>query len=69
MNKILFSSQKENWETPQWLFDKLDQEFRFTIDVCADITNNKCNRYYTELDNALIQDWSNETVWCNPPYR
>lgn len=68
MNKTLFSSQKEDWETPQWLFDKLDQEFHFTIDVCADITNNKCNRYYTELDNGLIQDWSNEIVWCNPPY-
>lgn len=68
MNKILFSSNKENWETPQWLFNKLDQEFKFTIDVCADITNNKCNRYYTEIDNGLIQDWAGETVWCNPPY-
>lgn len=69
MNKILFSSNKRNWETPQWLFEKLDQEFNFTIDVCADSTNNKCKRYYTELDNALTQDWNNEVVWCNPPYR
>ena len=68
MNKILFSSNKENWETPQELFEKLDQEFNFTIDVCADLTNNKCQKYYTELDNGLIQDWMGETVWCNPPY-
>lgn len=40
----------------------------FTIDVCANITNNKCKRYYTELDNGLIQNWEKEIVWCNPPY-
>lgn len=68
MNKVLFSSKREDWETPQHLFDKLDLEFNFTIDVCADITNNKCKRFYTKLDNGLIQDWNNETIWCNPPY-
>lgn len=68
MNKVLFSSKKENWETPEWLFNELDQEFHFTIDVCADITNNKCKRFYTEIDNGLNQDWTEETVWCNPPY-
>ena len=23
----------------------------------------------TILANGLSRDWSNETVWCNPPYR
>lgn len=68
MNSILFSSNKEDWETPQDLFDELNKEFNFTIDVCANITNNKCKRYYTQIDNGLIQNWNNETVWCNPPY-
>ena len=69
MNKVLFSSNKEDWEKPQDLFNKLDQEFNFTIDVASSEENHKCNRYYTDKENGLIQDWSNETVWCNPPYR
>ena len=69
MNQCLFSSKNQKWETPQWLFDKLNNIYHFTIDVAADITNNKCSRYYTEIDDGLIQDWSNEVVWCNPPYR
>ena len=69
MNKVLFSSNKEDWETPQDLFNKLDQEFNFTIDVASSEENHKCNKYYTDKENGLIQDWSKETVWCNPPYR
>lgn len=68
MNKVLFSSNKENWETPLELFEKLDQEFNFTIDVCADSNNNKCKRYYSKEQNGLLKDWTNEVVWCNPPY-
>ena len=69
MNKCLFSSKKQNWETPQWLFDKLDHEFHFTIDVASSKENHKCRRYFTEKEDGLSQDWSNEIVWCNPPYR
>lgn len=68
MNKILFSSNKDDWETPLELFNELDQEFHFTIDVCANYDNKKCNRYYSKKDNGLLQDWTKETVWCNPPY-
>lgn len=68
MDKCLFSSKKQEWETPKWLFDELDQEFHFTIDVASNIENHKCKRYFTENENGLSQDWSNEIVWCNPPY-
>lgn len=68
MNEILFSSNKEDWETPQELFNELDQEFNFTIDVCADNRNKKCKRFYTKEENGLLQNWNNEIVWCNPPY-
>lgn len=69
MNQCLFSSEKQDWETPQWLFDELDQEFNFTLDVASSDKNFKCDKHYTKLENGLIQDWTNETVWCNPPYR
>lgn len=69
MNNVLFSSQKQDWETPQDLFNKLNEEFHFTIDVAANYKNTKCIRYYTEAQNGLCQNWDNERVWCNPPYR
>ena len=25
-------------------------------------------KYYTEEQNGLLQDWSGEVVFCNPPY-
>ena len=31
-NKVMFTSEKDCWETPQWLFDDLNEELRFTLD-------------------------------------
>ena len=62
------SSKKDQWATPQDFFDVLDREFSFTLDPCADETNHKCNRYFTKEIDGLSQDWSGETVFCNPPY-
>lgn len=36
LSKALFSSTKEDWATPQDFFDKLDEEFHFDLDPCAD---------------------------------
>ena len=68
MTNVLFSNKKEDWETPKDLFNKLNDEFHFTLDPCANINNHKCNKYYTETENGLTQDWEGETVFCNPPY-
>lgn len=57
LNKALFSSAKEDWETPQDFFDALDQEFHFDLDPCADDTNAKCADYYTKEQNGLLKDW------------
>lgn len=50
------------------LFDELDAEFHFTLDPCATPETAKCAKFYTEEDNGLVQDWTGETVFCNPPY-
>lgn len=42
--------------------------FRFTLDPCATPENAKCAKFFTEADDGLAQDWSDETVWLNPPY-
>ncbi len=64
----LFSSKKKDWETPQELFDSLNKEVNFTVDVASSDTNYKVKKHYTIKENGLIQDWKNERVWCNPPY-
>ena len=66
--RIVRSKESDEWETPQDLFDRLDQEFHFTLDACADPENTKCERFYSKDNNALTADWSGETVFCNPPY-
>jgi site-specific DNA-methyltransferase (adenine-specific) len=66
--EVLLSSKKMDWATPQDFFDRLNAEFRFTLDPCADDFNHKCEKYYTEAQDGLKQDWSDERVFCNPPY-
>lgn len=68
MKKVMFSSQRSNWETPQDLFDKLNAEFNFTLDPCASADNAKCQKYFTQEQDGLKQNWQGETVFCNPPY-
>ena len=65
---VFLSSQTVEWPTPQALFDQLDAEFHFTVDVAATPTNTKCPKFYTVDDDGLSQDWDGEVVWCNPPY-
>lgn len=65
---LMFSSKKQDWATPQDLFDNLNKEFYFTLDPCADDQNHKCERYFTVEQDGLSQDWAEEVVFCNPPY-
>jgi phage N-6-adenine-methyltransferase len=60
-------SRGSDWSTPQNLFDELDREFHFTLDVCASDWNAKCKKYFTEKDDGLKQKWKG-VCWMNPPY-
>jgi site-specific DNA-methyltransferase (adenine-specific) len=66
--KTMLSSKDMDWETPQDFFDELDKEFHFTLDPCATKKNAKCKKFFTKKEDGLKQDWSGETVFCNPPY-
>ncbi len=69
MTKGMYSSNTPEWATPQDLFDKLNAEFNFTLDVCATKENAKCSVFYTKGDDGLSCDWSwGHICWMNPPY-
>ena len=67
MNRVLFSSESTEWETPKDFFSLINRVYKFGVDVCANKDNTKCERYFTPEVDGLAQDWTG-TVWCNPPY-
>lgn len=67
-NSVHFSSKTDNWSTPQYKFDELNDIYKFTLDPCASDDNHKCDKYYTIEDDGLSKDWSNDIVFMNPPY-
>jgi len=67
VREIMFSSEFTDWETPDDLFQKLNEEFKFTTDVCASLENSKCKAYINPKQNMLVSSW-NGTAWMNPPY-
>ena len=69
LNQGLFSSEKQDWCTPQQFFDELDAEFHFVLDAAATHQNSKCKRCFTPEDDGLIQNSDvGGAVYCNPPY-
>lgn len=53
----LYASNSDEWSTPQDIYDALDDEFHFTLDPCATDENHKCDLYYTQSSNGLLQNW------------
>jgi site-specific DNA-methyltransferase (adenine-specific) len=68
VHESLYSSASAEWGTPQWLFDALNAEFPFSLDPCSTHENAKCDLHYTCLEDGLLQDWADHTVFMNPPY-
>jgi len=59
---------RTDWETPQWLFDHLDAEFHFILDVCANEANKKCKNFCSDMGlGGLYAPWHG-SCWMNPPY-
>ena len=63
-----FASRKMDWATPDCLWQRLDNLYRFDLDVAADASNARCTRYFGVHDDGLAQSWAGARVWCNPPY-
>ena len=60
-------SLNQEYETPDELFNPLNDEFHFDIDICASKFNHKLEKYYTKDDDCFSKDWST-TSWINPEF-
>ena len=45
ISNVLFSSKSDEWSTPQTLFDTLNEEFHFTLDLMCEL-NTPIERYF-----------------------
>jgi phage N-6-adenine-methyltransferase len=66
-----FMSGSGEWDTPQDLFDDLNELFAFDLDAAANKGSTKCEHWLGEgsdlAEDALSVDWKG-TVFLNPPY-
>lgn len=67
INSGMMSSVMDDWSTPPEFFKRVNDEFNFTLDVCASECNAKCEKYFTESDDGLRKEWVG-ICWMNPPY-
>lgn len=59
MQKVLLSTGKDDWGTPQRLYDALNKEFGFTMDACADESNFKREKEYIRYKAEQLKEVMN----------
>jgi phage N-6-adenine-methyltransferase len=66
----LFSYTTEEYITPKWLYDQLNEEFHFELDPCTTEDNPLHTLHYCTKDmDGLSKDWRMfSSVYVNPPY-
>ena len=58
--KVHFMSTRLDWNTPEWLYNKLDEEFDFDCDPSP--PESELSKF-----DGLKDEWGNRN-YCNPPY-
>ena len=57
---------RDEWETPQELFDKLNEQYFFKFDCCADEHNRKVTGF--TIDFLNLKGYKPSMAWMNPPF-
>jgi len=61
------SKKTDERPTPDDLFNLLNDEFHFEIDLAASDLLHKLPNYYTKVNSAFNHKWTGVN-FCNPPY-
>lgn len=59
---------RDEWRTPQWLFDILHKQYKFTFDCCANSHNTKVFIYGQDFLGINKQQLMSGVCWMNPPF-
>lgn len=58
---------RDLWETKQDFFEKLDNQYNFTFDCCANIKNTKKPAFSSNFEKQELNSFQ-EVCWMNPPF-
>lgn len=64
---LMFSSETDNWATPQEFFNKYNKLWNFTHLALFASAQTSSVKYYSVIENGLFQKWEG-ICWMNPPY-
>lgn len=69
VSSVIFSHKSDEYITPQWLYNELNEQYHFKLDP-ATSTDNPLNaeHYYTRSNDGLLHLWPNINTFINPPY-
>lgn len=60
---------RQEWQTPDALWQGLHSEFQFDLDVAANASNAKVLHFISKTMDGLTSSWTGHRIWCNPPYK
>lgn len=70
---VMYTSNKDDWGTPQGFFEHCNYRWKFTVDGAANEHNHKLLRWFgpgsdIAEDALLAPRFEKERIWLNPPY-
>jgi site-specific DNA-methyltransferase (adenine-specific) len=58
---------RDDWESPQELWNKLNEQYKFTFDCCALAHNTKCVSWSWDFIKCCYPN-EDHIYWMNPPF-
>jgi len=58
--------ERDEWQTPKWLFNKLHNQYIFHFDCCAKGRNTKCIGFSEDFEKE--ENMRGDICWMNPPF-
>lgn len=56
---------RDDWETPNEMFENLNKQYKFNFDCCASEQNHKLKNWTNDFTNLTYID---RVCWMNPPF-
>lgn len=61
--------RSDEWQTPQGLFERLNKQYKFDLDLAASDNNTKCQNFFSKENSYLSNTLKGQpNAWLNPPF-